>query len=171
MTIIRVIATIVIAIIALATVLFSLHRNEENHNFITILQTITFVGIIVTIFLWTMPNPHTVEAKEQTESVTENMTENTVESTVTDELVSDNGITYVIGQHINVNSTQWDVAIHEYDGFHEIAYYLVLHDTIFLYTTTNNQHYDNYAMTITYTPWTIEDIEVMDGIEITDYLQ
>lgn len=170
MTIIRVIATIVIAIITLVTIFFSCHRNEDNHNFVTILQTITVVGIIVTIFLQTMPNPHAVEA-EQTESVTENIVENTEETTVTNELVSDNGITYVIGQHINVNSTQWDVAIHEYDGFHEIAYYLVLHDTVFLYTTTNNEHYDNYAMTITYTSWTIEDIEVMDGIEITDYLQ
>ena len=52
---------------------------------------------------------------------------------------------------------------------HNIARYLVKNETVFLF----NEHgvHSSYTMTITLTPWTIEDIEKMDGIEITDYIK
>lgn len=85
---------------------------------------------------------------------------------------NDGGRTYIIQQNVIVNDTLWDITVEEKTAFEPVqtvAYYLIKGETVFLF----NEHgvFQNYAMTITLTPWTIEDIERMDGIEITSHIK
>lgn len=144
-------------------------------NIKTIFQVISTICIVVSIVALSF----TIFQKDGTvkeygfQAVRSNMLKSNDNENKYITLKSNNGERkYDIWQNMVIDNTLWDVVIDEgtaHAPFENIARYLVKNETVFLF----NEHgvHSSYTMTITLTPWTIEDIEKMDGIEITDYIK
>ena len=91
-------------------------------------------------------------------------------STKTEKLVSnDECNTYIVKQNQLIYDTRWDVTITVYDPYEcIIAQYLVKNDNVFLFNESGISR--SHTMTLTWTPWTIEDIEKMENIDVQKYL-
>lgn len=149
---------LIIAAIAFAISLFT-----EEGTIKIILRVVCLVGIVASVLA-------SIFVSHQEKLIAE---EHGIDNIRSDTLKSnDGGRNYVIHQNTIINDTLWDVTVKEetaYSPVQTVAYYLIKGETVFLFNERGiNQ---NYAMTITLTPWTIEDIEKMDGIEITDYIK
>lgn len=154
MDIIWEIVPLMITIIAIISLLI------EERTIKIILRVICFVATVLAIIF----------SSYQRKLIAEEHGINNIRS---DALKSNDGErNYVIQQNTIINDTLWDITVKEetaYSPVQTTAYYLIKGETVFLFNERGiNQ---NYAMTITLTPWTIEDIEKMDGIEITDYIE
>lgn len=148
-------------IIAAIAIIISLFTEEGTIK--SILRVVCLVGIVAFVLA-------SIFVSHQEKLIAE---EHGIDNIRSDTLKSNDGErNYVIHQNTIINDTLWDITVKEetaYSPVQTIAYYLIKGETVFLFNERGISQ--NYAMTITLTPWTIEDIEKMDGIEITDYIK
>lgn len=148
-------------IIAAIAIIISLFTEERTIK--SILRVVCLVGIVAFVLA-------SIFVSHQEKLIAE---EHGIDNIRSGTLKSNDGErNYVIHQNTIINDTLWDITVKEetaYSPVQTIAYYLIKGETVFLFNERGISQ--NYAMTITLTPWTIEDIEKMDGIEITDYIE